>query len=315
MRRLCSTQELQELSCILVSSRIQWDWGVAQEFPIIHQIVLGRIERLNIPGRSEELLTREIDRSPGAVHATDASMRTALDWATAMAKLAHMRLLLDRGSTANSMDRSGRTTVLHAVDSHNLEALRMILEAGGNPNPRLPPHIHRSSPLIAASFGGLTEMVKLLAKFGAELDACDPEGWTALQKAVISHNTDCVKTLLNLGADLSHLSDNGQSALTTAIIHNSHDVLQLFIDECRTRHRLDGPQLLPVVAEHADTKTMSMLASSGLLSKQTLWDTDGVAAGRVTICARMDPEERLHKAFEELILSLDLIEVPPADGG
>lgn len=247
-------------------------WPDEQQFPLIHNIIFGR---------SSKLLSDELDDNPDAVRATDAMGRTALDWATALAKLSDMRLLIKHGSPLNTMDVSGRTTVLHAVDSHNDDALRIVLEAGANPNPEMSEGLFRSSPLTAASFGGLVGMIKLLLKFGANVDACNPEGRTALQTVASMQNVECADILLTYGADLGHISSNGRSPLTTAIIDNNHAVLKHFVDRC-DNSCLKGLQLLPIIAEFADAETMSILASSDLL-KQTLLNGDGFATGYETL--------------------------------
>jgi ankyrin repeat protein len=261
----CSSTELAELRCITLNSYAYRDWVEEQKFPVVHNIIFGR---------SSKLLSAELDDNPNAVRVTDAMGRTALDWATALAHLSEMRLLIDRGSPLNTMDVSGRTTVLHAVDSHNDDALRILLEAGANPNPEVPEGLFRSSPLTAASFGGLVGMIKLLIKFGAQVDACNPEGRTALQ-AVASmqnvsrmQNVNCADILLAYGADMCYVSSNGHSPFTTAIIYNNHAVLKLFVDWCDTS-RLNGLQLLPTIAESADAETMSILTSSDLLKQTT----------------------------------------------
>lgn len=74
------------------------------------------------------------------------------------------------------MDFIGRTTILYVVDSYNDEAVYILLEAGADPNPKVPEGLFRSSPLKAASFSGLAKMVKLLLEFGANIDAYNPEG-------------------------------------------------------------------------------------------------------------------------------------------
>lgn len=84
------------------------DWLEEQEFPRIHRIVLGLASRS---------LESELGEYPKAVFLTDAQGRTALDWATARAQLDQMKLLIAFGSDTNSMDITGRTTILHAVDS------------------------------------------------------------------------------------------------------------------------------------------------------------------------------------------------------
>ncbi|KAH8748463.1 ankyrin repeat-containing domain protein [Diaporthe sp. PMI_573] len=102
-------------------------WFNEQKFHPIHKIIFGL---------SRKLLTDELLQNPNAVFATDATGRTALDWATARTQLDDMRLLIARGSNINSMDITGRTTLHTAVDSHNIEAFQMVLEAGAEPNPQ-----------------------------------------------------------------------------------------------------------------------------------------------------------------------------------
>jgi ankyrin repeat protein len=163
------------------------------------------------------------------------------------------------------MDIGSRTTVLHSVDSHNDDALRIVLGAGANPEPEVPKGLFRSGPLIAASFGGLVRMIKLLIEFGAKVDACNPEGLTALQVIANMQNVECADILLTNGADLGYISSNGRSPLTTVIIYNNHVVLKLFMSLCDTSILLRGSKLLPITAESADAETMSILASSDLL--------------------------------------------------
>jgi ankyrin repeat protein len=152
--------------------------------------------------------------------------------------------------------------VLHAVDSHDVNSLRVILEAGGNPNPTYPKGVFRSSPLTAAGFAGMPTLLKLLLDFEANPNACNPEGLTALHSVARTHNTECAVLLLEYGADLNAMSSNGRTPLTTAIIHNNHPVLRLFVDRCyeyMTTTRFNGKYpratstsigLLPTYARH-----------------------------------------------------------------
>ncbi|KAK3897890.1 ankyrin [Staphylotrichum tortipilum] len=268
-RKKCSNTELAALECVRCSRGN--DWIEEQHFPLLHQIIFG------ISPRSLAAVLKE---HPDAVHAKDAKGRTALDWATARAQLSHMRLLIEHNSNVNAMDATGRSTILHAVDSHNVEAVHMLLEAGANPDPKVPEGLFRSSPLKAASFGGLEEMVKLLLRSGAGIDVYNPEGQTALHAAVITQNVE---------------------------FHNSHAVLKLFVDrryEHVTAAHVTGPQVLGVIAEHADVKTMSIIASSLLLKLSLNGGVDGFVAGCEILLERRDYDEKLSHAFEELLSSI-----------
>ncbi len=217
-RGKCNEKEEMALRCVTTST--DRDWVEEQNFPLVHRIIFGL---------SSKPLLDEIRENPHAIHVTDSQGRTALDWATARAQLADMRLLLKHGADPNIMDLTGRTTVLHAVDSHNASALRLILEANADPNPIVPKGLFRSSPLTATGFSGNPEVLKLLLRFGAHPDACNPEGLTALHSVAHTQNVDCAVALLEWGADLSAASSNSRTPLSTAITRNNHLLLRLFV--------------------------------------------------------------------------------------
>ncbi|WEW59246.1 hypothetical protein PRK78_004715 [Emydomyces testavorans] len=292
-RGKCNDKEARALRCITQGG--DGDWVEEQNFPLAHRIIFGLFSKS---------LEVELLEKPNAVYATDVQGRTALDWATARAQLEDISLLLSYGADPNNMDLTGRTTILHAVDSHSVPGLRLILEAGGNPNPILPKGVFRSSPLTAAGFAGIPEMLKLLLEFGANPNACNPEGLTSLHSVARTQNVDCALLLLEFGADLNAVSSNGRTPLTTAIIHNNHQVLQLFVDRCYEyiiTTRLTGSQLLPIIAEHADIETMLILASSHPLKLSYDLEIHSINASRDILQQRRDCSEKLSEAFEELI--------------
>ena len=235
-RGKCTDSQQAALRCITEGG--EGDWIEEQNFPLVHRIVFGL---------SSKPLATELDENPHAIYLTDAQNRTALDWATARVQLEDMALLIKYGADPNNMDVTGRTPVLHAVDSHDINSLRVILEAGGGPNPTYPKGMFRSSPLTAAGFAGMPSLLKLLLDFEAFPNACNPEGLTALHSVARTHNTECALLLLEYGADLNATSSNGRTPLTTAIIHNNHPVLQLFVERCyeyMTTARFNGKYTL-----------------------------------------------------------------------
>jgi hypothetical protein len=219
LRGKCDNTQKAGLRCITGPN--EEDYIIEQNFPLIHRIVLGL---------SAKSLSLEIAENRNAIHLTDAQNRTALDWAAARGQVADMKKLLDAGADANNMDVTGRTSVLHAVDSHNADALELILGRNGEPNPVYPPGISRSSPLTAAGYAGRPDLLRILLTKEADPNAKNPEGFTALHSVAQTHNTDCAALLLERQADLNAVSNNGQTPLSIAIMRSNHPILRVFMD-------------------------------------------------------------------------------------
>lgn len=77
--------------------------------------------------------------------------------------------------------------------------------------------------LLAAEYG-TPEMVKVLIDEGANVDAVDDSGWTALMHANEAEN---VRVLLNAGANMAIKNNDGETALAMAIRYEQEDVVQL----------------------------------------------------------------------------------------
>ncbi|ETN40840.1 uncharacterized protein HMPREF1541_05120 [Cyphellophora europaea CBS 101466] len=292
-RGKCTTPQQTALRCITEGG--EGDWVEEQNFPLVHRIILGM---------SSKSLALELAENENAVHLTDAQHRTALDWATARSQLDDMVLLIKHGADPNNMDITGRTPVLHAVDSHNIDSLRIILDAGGSPNPEYPEGLLRSSPLTAAGFAGMPTLLKLLLERYAEPNACNPEGLTALHSVARTHNTDCALLLLEHSANLNAVSRSGQTPLTTAIKYNNHPVLRLFVDRCynyMTSTTFSGPKILPVVAEFADVDTINMLTAVHPLKAAYDLSPKSVTMSRALLEQRRDYDEKLADAFDTLV--------------
>ena len=71
------------------------------------------------------------------------------------------------------------------------------------------------------------DMVKVLVERGANLEAKDVEGYTALHWACRKGRVEAAHCLLELGADLYAQNKYGSTALHLAVMHNHLDVVQL----------------------------------------------------------------------------------------
>ena len=287
-----SDKEQETMKRLLDSS----DFVDEQKFPLVHRIVLG----MSLRSLEAHLLD-----DPESIHDVDKQKRTALCWAAARGDERSTVILLAHGANPNATDKNGGTPLYLAAGEGRTGCIRLLLEAGAYTEPKLPPGIGRSTPLICAAMNAPDLLAtKTLLDFKANINACNPEGMTALHQVARCNTANHALLLLEHNADLNLRSKDGKTPLTVAITYNNHDVLQLLLErwfqfsECP---RLHIPHFLDIVAEYADLKTISIIASADhlKLNQDNRYRLGKIAAEKLR--QRSDGSEKLALAFEELL--------------
>jgi ankyrin repeat protein len=128
-----------------------------------------------------------------------------------------LRLLIQQGANLEIRDDSGRTPLLWAGLSYDqcpaenqlysFEIVRLLVEGGANVNVRATPldgwqnyceswETMFDTPLLQATKRGDVEAVQVLLAAGADVEAKDSQGWTALDFAMQTGQQEIVKVLL-----------------------------------------------------------------------------------------------------------------------
>jgi N-acyl-D-amino-acid deacylase len=113
-----------------------------------------------------------------------------------------VELLLKRGADPNQSDKSGATALLWSVP--DLAKVQRLLDRGANVNARSA--TERTALLVAASYPGTVDLLRLLLARGADLRAQDRAGATALSLVVRSADLDVVRFLAERGLDPAALT-------------------------------------------------------------------------------------------------------------
>lgn len=187
---------------------------------------------------------------------------------------ARVKLILQRGVSPDSRDRAGATALMLAAGQGDEYLAEVLLKAGADP--RLSddkgatsilyalkakrPGVLRllialdaeagAGPLLAAAKEGRSEQIRLLLANGADVDARNAEGNTALMAAASAAQVEVVRLLLESGANVNAKNENGITALSLAYTSPAESTVPL-------RFRRDVVRLLK---EHSRRQRGGVLA-------------------------------------------------------
>ncbi|KAK3268434.1 hypothetical protein CYMTET_23064 [Cymbomonas tetramitiformis] len=170
-------------------------------------------------------LVRELLEKSAEVDAEDREGRTALTVALAFGQEAAARALLEAGAGVNA--GTGRRPLHAAAERGTVEleaAARALLEAGAGVNAGT-----GRRPLHAAAEKGMVEMVRDLVDKGAEVDAEDGEGHTALTQALAGGKEAAARALLEAGAGVD--AGTGQRPLHAAAMKGTVEMVRELVEK------------------------------------------------------------------------------------
>jgi ankyrin repeat protein len=133
------------------------------------------------------------------------------DWAAQLGNLDVLKLLVKNGAGINTMGMSGDTVLHRAVVFGKLEVIQWLLENGGNMEAT---DESGNTLLLRAASAGYVETVQWLIKNGANPKAVNKDHETVLHRG--SYNMEVFQCLMDTGADIEAKDKEGRTAVQTA---------------------------------------------------------------------------------------------------
>ena len=188
-----------------------------------------------------------------------------------------VQLVLSAGADPNTID-DGDQSMFFSVTSRNDAAAKvaLLLEAGVDLEK---PDFSGDTPLISAAHGGDPELVSLFFRVGANLEARNKYGQTALIMATQNWNesfgnskaevhkeiVDTVRVLLNLGSQVNAKSDDGNTALMLAARGGQEETVRVLLEAGADVNlsNENGDSALSLALNNGHNRVVDLLQSAG----------------------------------------------------
>ena len=121
-----------------------------------------------------------------------------------------------------------RTLLSMAIEEGHEDAVRVLIEAGADPNVRVSPARDVGSHLAYAIELGHVGIVRLLVGAGAGIDA--QEGRKMLSEAIWVGNAAMVAAIVEAGADVNARDESGRSMLELARLYGEAEIVRILVD-------------------------------------------------------------------------------------
>ena len=203
-----------------------------------HYLGLARSYGLNVADLVDEGTTTDQPERSGVDRNNDVRLdaepeevlrngKTQLMFWAAVGDEDYVRVLITRGVDLDAVDDDGDTALIYAVSKGHRDIAEILLRHGADPN------ICGDSgvPIRLAASRGWTEMVRMLAASGADVDARSTVMGTGEVTAVMfaagGGYVDCLRALLELGANPELVDSDGDNALFYAQSNGKSDTADL----------------------------------------------------------------------------------------
>ncbi len=184
----------------------------------------------------------------------------ALEWPDVTAKL------IAAGADVNIRDRDQLTPLFFAIKRKRVNLVSLLAEAGADPSamgPRGTTLVHHAAELPGA--------LDILVKHGANPNARDSNGNTALLLAAATGASESASALLKAGADIHAANAAGDTPLHVAIRNDRLRVVEILLgagaDPGRVNHSGTTPLALGATASEPIRRVMSNIAPAASSTK------------------------------------------------
>lgn len=175
-----------------------------------------------------------------------------------------VRILLQHGANPNVRSNKGFYPIGFACMVSSYDLVEYLVDNGASVNVS---DRFYNTPLMYACITSSTSIARLLIEHQADVNICNVSGFTPLMSACKSNNLSLVNVLLDAKADVNRLTSVGFNALYFAAINNADNIIKLLMSHGSTPLFLSRNGDLPLVKNllnNNDPKVRAVVALHSL---------------------------------------------------
>ncbi len=134
-----------------------------------------------------------------------------------------IRAAIHDGARVNVRNRDGSTLIDYAISGGDRDLVGLMIDHGAD----LTATTRGFTPLMSAAWHGRVDMMRMIVKNGADINARDDYGRSAIMLAVSQNKIRAVKFLIEKGADKNLRESDGYTALDIGIKEKRYQIVQL----------------------------------------------------------------------------------------
>ncbi|XP_038634224.1 Usher syndrome type-1G protein homolog [Scyliorhinus canicula] len=197
----------------------------------------------------------------------------------------------------NSPDEDGMTPTLWAVYHGNLEALRLIVSRGGDPDKC---DIWGNAPLHLAAANGHLNLLSFLVSFGANIWCLDNDYHTPLDMAAMKNHMECIRYLDSIAAKQTTLNPKLVSKLKQRAFREAEKRIKECAKLQKRHHERMEKRYKKEMMDTADTMSFSSYSSSTLSRQlQRMSIMASVPYSQATLNATTKGKTKIQKKLEK----------------
>ncbi|KAJ5816443.1 hypothetical protein N7447_008676 [Penicillium robsamsonii] len=173
-------------------------------------------------------------------------------------------ILRRHGADIEATGPDNRSALNDQVCSNDIEGSRLLLKNGADPNGNI--QQMKISLVAIAAHEGFDDIVKLLIKFGANIEIPDHAGLRPIHWATKNNHPDTVRLLLSHGAEIDPRGSDDLTPFLSAVSNNQVQMAEFLIKEganVHARGQFDRTAMMLSIHEENPIPMLQLLVDNG----------------------------------------------------